>query len=1055
MISENNELHNAIRKLADAISEQTFTQLIDSQKLPREISEKRQVDSAYIQNWGFYFSDDAIRNIETLVENKKSDQQIKEIVDEMRSDPFKLIEYIESCSSDFYRRFRDEYRYIIDSGPKSFPYKYLCDYAGKALPRSQPVPKSLHIEFIYCIKNRQDRTHLSVTSLENSYRSYINKNSRSLISISIAIVEDISEGMLDISALLTLDLPIRHYLVETGLSWSRSKLLNCGIKNSSADLLAFTDADFLFSEDFFFGLETLIRNTEVERHVYAINLIESETHTKGPHLYSRCSPYSYLWMVNRRSAVEVGGFDESYTGHGFEDRDFEHKLQAVTGLIVTDTVSVDPRAVSIHLSHSSRDGHEMQATNRLRFQERANLPPSQLLQQDWGNVAVLQIKQNNGYKNLSLSLEIDFLLIAHNNYHALSFHRIRDELAARGKTSALLDIRGDYLDEGAYIHTEAMAYVSIDDIISGRVRFSALACMNDWEKKIAAPLVDYLNSKNIPTFGIVEGVNDFDDVDTGRNRHAYKRVKNVLLNGAFDKRYFRDPSQNLFVVGVERLDSLLKKPKRSANIPRRINKAVVNINFTYGVLEEFRARWLAEIAEAASITGFEIIISKHHADPSVNEGFVTSTTPLYDLLSGDCVFISRFSGAILEALALGCPVIYHNPGFEKVDKFSDPLGAYLRTSSISEIVAALEFFSSGGELHSDSFLKEHADIIDTQVFGFEINGSLSKCADALVTGIMGSNPKLDRDRIAPIENHVFPWKAQKAPKPAPLTIGGNTSRKFKTLFLVISCTPYAERRAILQEYYARNVQADEGFVFVVGGAEEDYFDRCTNILHLRTGDLYEDLPEKVMRAIMYANTYLDFDSLIKVDDDVVFNFPLFRSIADQAGADYFGKMVPSKRGAKPSSTWHFGKVSERSPFYQKEFVFEGGVKNWACGGMYMLRRAAVASFAKVAMTVDPREFLYEDHMVGEILRRALVDPVFIQDTDFSDHAWIATDLREIMNLDGFENFEKDRLSKSVSIHCGPYPPFYSMTHEDCIHVMRKMMDFYSECAAESNQNGES
>ena len=56
----------------------------------------------------------------------------------------------------------------------------------------------------------------------------------------------------------------------------------------------------------------------------------------------------------------------------------------------------------------------------------------------------------------------------------------------------------------------------------------------------------------------------------------------------------------------------------------------------------------------------------------------------------NAVLISRFSSCIIEALAMGRGVVYHNPGTERVEKFRDPLGAYSVSEDAAGLAAALK-----------------------------------------------------------------------------------------------------------------------------------------------------------------------------------------------------------------------------------------------------------------------------------------------------------------------------------------------------------------------------
>ena len=59
-------------------------------------------------------------------------------------------------------------------------------------------------------------------------------------------------------------------------------------------------------------------------------------------------------------------------------------------------------------------------------------------------------------------------------------------------------------------------------------------------------------------------------------------------------------------------------------------------------------------------------------------------------------------------------------------------------------------------------------------------------------------------------------------------------------------------------------------IIVLLGSEKTVLNN--DILELNCGDLYENLPEKVVLGIQYIYKHFKFNKLIKVDDDVVINF---------------------------------------------------------------------------------------------------------------------------------------------------------------------------------------
>lgn len=253
------------------------------------------------------------------------------------------------------------------------------------------------------------------------------------------------------------------------------------------------------------------------------------------------------------------------------------------------------------------------------------------------------------------------------------------------------------------------------------IKTSAVLCMNDWDKQFTNQIVKFANKRNIKTIGLIEGINDFLDIDTGRDRSAYKTVKYLLLTGQHDKQFFNNTDQNYFTVGIPRLEKLKKQ-----NINKVSDTVLINLNFTFNVLTEYSSSWISEVIQACEELNLQYKITKHPDDKTeVDENFITSEQ-IYDGINNSSVVISRFSTVIIEALALGKPVVYHNPGFEKVEKFKDSLGAYSISSNIDQLKKAIMFELEQKDIRvrANDFLQMHANI------NFD---SLEKTKNAIIT----------------------------------------------------------------------------------------------------------------------------------------------------------------------------------------------------------------------------------------------------------------------------------------------------------------------------------
>lgn len=214
-------------------------------------------------------------------------------------------------------------------------------------------------------------------------------------------------------------------------------------------------------------------------------------------------------------------------------------------------------------------------------------------------------------------------------------------------------------------------------------RFAGVLVFNDWGEYYA-DTVRYLDGADVVTFAKVEGVQDWHDRDTGRERRAYLSADIVLCQGDNDIAALERRREGLHLVGSDRLEHIWHDPLPSDRRP----SVVANVNFTYGVLTEHRDLWVSTARTAAQRAGLPIALSMHPSERATYPG-LAATAPLRHLLTVDSIFVSRFSTALYEAMARGCSVIYYNPHGEAVETFQDPRGAFPIASTELELEQAL------------------------------------------------------------------------------------------------------------------------------------------------------------------------------------------------------------------------------------------------------------------------------------------------------------------------------------------------------------------------------
>jgi glycosyltransferase involved in cell wall biosynthesis len=306
--------------------------------------------------------------------------------------------------------------------------------------------------------------------------------------------------------------------------------------------------------------------------------------------------------------------------------------------------------------------------------------------------------------------KIDVLLFPHSAYHVLELSYVAEKLNALGITTAFVNSEIPYRKQGveAKLMELGIEYINHGNLLLYGILPKAAVCLCDWDIVIKRIFINY-KERGVKTFGIVEGVQDYRDADTGRPRNAYGTVEHLFIPGSFDKRYF-DNEKNKYISGISRIDTLLKD---ESTIEKDID-VLVNVNFTYGVLENQRENWISSVVEAIGKNKLSYGITQHCADKADLGHYKVLDGQLYDLLRKSRVIVTRFSTVVLEALALKVPVVYYNPNIEKVDKFCDPLGAFEYADTIEELDDCLRNVLSRGWGHyskaANEYLKLHCNI---------------------------------------------------------------------------------------------------------------------------------------------------------------------------------------------------------------------------------------------------------------------------------------------------------------------------------------------------------
>ena len=240
------------------------------------------------------------------------------------------------------------------------------------------------------------------------------------------------------------------------------------------------------------------------------------------------------------------------------------------------------------------------------------------------------------------------------------------------------------------------------------VRAAGLVVLNDWAR--SRPALDACNAAGVPTFAKVEGVQDFDDADTGQQRYPYLAATVVLGQGQNDLEAL--PERQVRIVGSTRLERIWRASPASPG-----HHALVNLNFTYRVLEEHRRAWMESVEEGLRRAAIAAIVTRHPAERASRSRLPTTSKPFRYEINRAGVLVSRFSTVPFEAMARGVPFVYHNPHGERVPTFAEPHGAFLISRSAEELAAALRTaltWRTNYRERAEKFFRRQVDIDDSR-----------------------------------------------------------------------------------------------------------------------------------------------------------------------------------------------------------------------------------------------------------------------------------------------------------------------------------------------------
>ncbi len=316
------------------------------------------------------------------------------------------------------------------------------------------------------------------------------------------------------------------------------------------------------------------------------------------------------------------------------------------------------------------------------------------------------------------------LLLPGAAYHLAEIIPLAAELEKRGIPSRIAvgeahwaRVRQGLVDYPGPVYALPSPETTVSDI-------SGLVTMKDWAGY--RPYVEAAKDRNIPTFAKVEGAQDFDEVDTDNDFHPYRTADHILCQGTND---FEALQGDRHIVGSTRLERLRMAPFQ----PPGRKLAIINLNFTYGVLTEDRDLFFETAIEGCAAAGMPYVVAVHPAATTQRTDPPFTTIPISRLLENASLLISRFSTVPFESMARGVPFVYHNPHGEQVPTFAHPDGAFRITTSVDALAAAIEeargwtgdyrersgvFFSAEVDIDDEQLSEQRtADVIEPLIAG--------------------------------------------------------------------------------------------------------------------------------------------------------------------------------------------------------------------------------------------------------------------------------------------------------------------------------------------------
>lgn len=245
------------------------------------------------------------------------------------------------------------------------------------------------------------------------------------------------------------------------------------------------------------------------------------------------------------------------------------------------------------------------------------------------------------------------------------------------------------------------------DFLNSIRNFDGLLVLNDWgfyEKKI----IWHFKKHHLPTFCLQESIIEFNDKTHRMEWADFSLIQGLNTVNFLSRSYY-------LLTGNPRYENL-----KNDGLGNNPNKIFINCNFTYGIYESVREKWLNDVIACCDQLSYSYLISQHPRDTGDLGNYInvikSSANRVQEDLQECWLIITRFSSLINEAIALNKFVIFYNPHNENVQQFDG--SKFVRIiKSKNELLHELSRFknsSNNYEMVNENFANYHYGSFDNK-----------------------------------------------------------------------------------------------------------------------------------------------------------------------------------------------------------------------------------------------------------------------------------------------------------------------------------------------------